>query len=292
MEVTIDPGSGFCFGVRRAVEQAEKHLERTGRLHSLGDIVHNRAETDRLRGKGLISIDHEGLGMLRGEHILFRAHGEPPSSYEVAGKNNLTLTDATCPIVKKLQQRVKKAMEETRKGGGQVVIYGTPGHPETNGLQGQANGEALVVSEPSNLAGINPKRPVVLFSQTTKSTEGFRLLAENIREMMREHHGDGNIPLKVHNTICRQISGRVPLIREFAGRHDVVVFVGGEKSSNAKVLFSHCREVNPRSHFVTGPEDLDEAWFTNAPTAGVSGATSTPLWLMEKVAARIRELTK
>jgi 4-hydroxy-3-methylbut-2-en-1-yl diphosphate reductase len=289
MKITIDDDSGFCFGVERAIEQAEAILQKTGRLHCVGDIVHNIAEMDRLKKKGLISVDHNRLNELGGEQVLFRAHGEPPSSYKTAAGNNNELTDATCPIVKKLQERIRKAWENLSKTGGQLVIFGNPDHPETIGLQGQTGGKAIIISDPEDLESISPGKPLELFSQTTKSTEGFLQLEKNIRNIMKPFYRD-EIPLRVHNTICGQISRRMPRIREFAGRHDVIIFVSGKQSSNGKVLFSHCKEVNESSWFVSLPEEIQGEWFTGAGSAGICGGTSTPRWLMEEVAIKIKEL--
>ena len=292
MNVTVDKESGFCFGVQRAIEKAEKLLEEHEKLHCLGDIVHNQAEMQRLSDKGLISTDKENLKNLHSQQVLFRAHGEPPESYRITGENKLTLTDATCPIVRKLQERVRKAWASVKSQNGQIVIYGNPDHPEIIGLQGQTGNGAIIVKNPTGLSGIDPGRPVELFSQTTKSTVEFRSLERNLRELMKEHHQNSEIPLKVHNTICGQISRRTPLIKKFARSNDVIVFVGGTQSSNAKVLFLHCKATNPRSWFVSMPDEVEKEWFRDASSAGVCGATSTPLWLMEKVAARIRELTE
>ncbi len=290
MQVTIDPGSGFCFGVKRAIEQAESLLDEGRGLYCLGDIVHNTAEMERLRERGLTSASREEIGKLKGVSVLFRAHGEPPSSYRLVRDNEMTLTDATCPVVLKLQERITKAWERQKGGGGQVVIFGNPGHPEITGLLGATNGEAIIVSGPGDLSAINPEKPVELFSQTTKDTDQFLHIEKIIRQMMSAHFPSGAVPLKVHNTICGQISGRTPRIRKFAGEHDIIIFVGGAQSSNAKVLFGHCREVNPRSRFVTGPGELKAEWFKGARSAGVCGATSTPLWLMENVTEKIRDL--
>jgi 4-hydroxy-3-methylbut-2-en-1-yl diphosphate reductase len=292
MEITIDQNSGFCFGVRLAIEQAEARLEKSGKLHCLGDIVHNVAEMDRLKEKGLISVGHDRLKELGGQHVLFRAHGEPPSSYEMSDINKVKLTDATCPIVKKLQERVKKAWENLRKIDGQLVIFGDPNHPETIGLHGQTGGQAIVISHPTGLDAIDPRRPVEVFSQTTKSTEEFIELGKNIGQLMEKYFEGDRVPLKMNNTICRQVSRRIPLIREFANDRDVIVFVGGRESSNGKILFSHCREVNPNSWFVSVPSEVRGDWFAGARSAGVCGGTSTPQWLMEQVAAKIKELTR
>ncbi len=292
MKVTIDENSGFCFGVKRAIEQAEKLLEERGKLFCLGDIVHNNAEMERLREHGLACVSREEIDKLKNQKILFRAHGEPPSSYKITEKNNNSLTDATCPIVSKLQERIKKAWAVLSKSEGQLVIFGNPDHPETIGLQGQTDGKAIVVTSPGNLSEIDPKRPVELFSQTTKNNEEFLELKNNIRKLMKDHFKDGELPLRVHNTICKQISGRIPLIRKFAASQEVIVFVGGRQSSNAKILFGHCKEVNPKSWFVSVPEEVTAKWFNDARSAGVCGATSTPQWLMKDVAEKIRELTR
>lgn len=292
MQVTIDPGSGFCFGVKRAIEQAESILENQEQLYCLGDIVHNKPEMKRLGKLGLVSADHKTVKNLKGKYVMFRAHGEPPASYRITRDNNLSLTDATCPIVRKLQVRITKAWSELEKNKGQLVIFGNPDHPETIGLQGQTGGQAIIITDPRNVKEVDPARPVELFAQTTKSITGFLELEKNIRKLMREHFRAGELPLKVHNTICGQISRRIPGIREFAGKHDIIIFVGGKESSNAKVLFRHCKETNPRSWFISDPEELEAGWFKDARSAGISGATSTPEWLMEKVAATIMELTK
>ena len=292
MKVTIDSGSGFCFGVKRAIEKAEEILENQEQLYCLGDIVHNKAEMERLGERGLISIDQVAVKNLKGKPVMFRAHGEPPASYTIAGDNNNSLTDATCPIVRKLQDRISKAWAEIKKSRGQLVIFGNPDHPETIGLQGQTGGKAIIVTDPANLQEIDSARPVELFSQTTKSTGDFLRLEKNIRKLMSNHFSKRELPLKVHNTICGQISSRTPRIREFAGNHDVIVFVGGRESSNAKVLFDHCKEVNPGSWFVSLPEEVSAEWFKDARSTGICGATSTPQWLMEKVAGKIRELTE
>lgn len=291
IKITVDQDSGFCFGVKRAIEMAETQLEKHDKLYCLGDIVHNTSEIRRLSEKGLITAGSPDLKKLRSGRVLFRAHGEPPSSYTTIKENSLELTDATCPIVKKLQEKVKKAWDYVSDVNGQLVIYGNPDHPEIIGLQGQTGDSAIIVSDPGELSAIDPSKPVELFSQTTKSPAGYNRLEQNLRTLMKKHSCH-DIPLRVHNTICGQISRRLPLIREFAGSHDVIIFVGGNQSSNAKVLFGHCKEVNPNSRFISLPEEVEKEWFWNASTAGVCGATSTPQWLMEKVAERIAGLTE
>ena len=283
MIVEIDQKSGFCFGVLNAIGKAEATLNTESMLYSLGHIVHNELEVKRLQEIGLKTIDHDEFFKLKDCKVLIRAHGEPPSTYEYARQNNITLFDATCPVVLKLQQRVKKAAETMREENGQVVIFGHQGHAEVDGLAGHANNNAIVIEFPDDIEKIDPSRPLVLFSQTTKSVDDFKKLAENIK-----NHALTN-EVEVHDTICRQVSNRVPHLQQFAARYDVVVFVGGLRSSNAQVLFDVCKKHNKRSYFVSSPDDLHAGWFSGVNTVGVCGATSTPQWLMEKVAEKIKQ---
>lgn len=284
--VEIDSQSGFCFGVVTAIRKAEEELEKGSKLYCLGDIVHNSAEVERLRAKGLETIDHTDLDGLKDAKVLLRAHGEPPSTYTQAQCNNITVVDATCPVVLRLQQRIKDAWTQAQNNGEplQIVIYGQPGHAEVNGLVGQTDGKAIVVENPEQLDRIDFSLPVALYSQTTKSIEGFNRVIENIRQRM--HPG---VPFSSHDTICRQVASRVEHLREFAACHDVVLFVAGEKSSNGRILFNHCLDVNPRSHLVPSASDVHLEWLEGARTVGICGATSTPSWLMESVAMRVRE---
>ena len=283
MIIEIDRKSGFCFGVTNAVGKAEEMLKTDGALYSLGNIVHNESEVKRLHELGLKTINHDEYYQLRDCKVLIRAHGEPPETYEYARKNNITLIDATCPVVLKLQQRVKKAAEEMREADGQLVIFGHQGHAEVIGLAGQANHEVLIIDHPEETQKLDPSRPVIVFSQTTKSVDDFNLLIRNIKNWS----DDGLV--KAHDTICRQVSNRVPHLQQFAIRFNVVIFVGGQHSSNARVLFEACKKVNQNSFFASSPEDLRPDWFLNAGTVGVCGATSTPQWLMERVADRIKQ---
>ena len=283
MIVEIDQRSGFCFGVLNAIGKVEETLEAEDVLYSLGHIVHNELEVKRLEESGLITITHEQFFKLKDCKVLIRAHGEPPSSYEYAFKNNIQLIDATCPVVLKLQQRVRKAAETMRGENGQVVIFGHQGHAEVTGLVGQTDHQAIVVEHPEDLKKIDPSRPVVVFSQTTKSLDDFKKLTGNIQSQST----GGRV--EVHDTICRQVSNRVLYLQKFALRFEVIIFVGGLRSSNAQVLFDVCKNHNPRSYFVSSPEYLLNGWFTGIQTVGVCGATSTPQWLMEKVAQRIKE---
>lgn len=292
MTVEIDTNSGFCFGVVTAIKKAEEELDKSGKLFCLGDIVHNANEVERLCGKGLQTITHEELGNLHDVKVLLRAHGEPPKTYGLAEDNNITIIDATCPVVLQLQRRIKKAYDEgvelERQGGSKplIVIYGKTGHAEVNGLVGQTNGEAVVVQDIDGLKDLDLSRDIILYSQTTKSLEGFRELVEEIKK--RKKTGK----FEYYDTICRQVANRMEKMREFAASHEVVFFVSGAKSSNGKVLFEKCREVNPHTYLISDETQIDFSKIGNAETVGICGATSTPLWLMEKVAEEIRTKTE
>lgn len=285
-QVTIDSGSGFCFGVVTAIRKAEEKLSEGG-LYCLGDIVHNSDEVERLKQKGLVTVSHEHFAHLRNVPVLLRAHGEPPSTYRLAHENGIEIIDATCPVVLQLQKRIKNAYTElidqdpaTRP---QIVIYGKRGHAEVNGLVGQTDGTAIVIDNIDELEAIDLNRDILLFSQTTKSHEGFNALTERLRSLISEPH-----TVTAHDTICRQVSNRVNNIRAFASANDVVLFVCGAKSSNGKVLFNECRSANPATHMIANASEIDPAWFESSPaTVGICGATSTPRWLMEQVRDKI-----
>lgn len=279
LQVEIDKHSGFCFGVVYAIEMAEDHLRQHGSLYCLGDIVHNDEEVGRLEAMGLKVIDHEMLKGLHDTTVLIRAHGEPPETYRIALENNIELIDASCPVVLKLQNRVRNAWDEDR----QIVILGKKGHAEVNGLLGQTQNEAIVVSSVEEATALKPERPIALFSQTTKPT---KLLYE-----IRDRFEADGVDFEFNDTICRQVSNREPQLTEFAARHDVILFVSGKKSSNGKALFESCIGANPRSHFISSRSELDAAWFHNSRTVGICGATSTPLWLMEDVALAVGEIS-
>lgn len=279
MKVEIDEHSGFCFGVVNAIRKAEQELEH-GELFCIGDIVHNSLEVERLERQGLRTIDHGVFAGLKDCRVLFRAHGEPPSSYEVAKRNGIEVIDASCPVVLRLQRQIREAFEHVKQEGGQVVIYGKRGHAEVVGLVGQTQGEAIVVENEGDLQQVDFTRKVVLFSQTTKSLEGFRRIADLMKE-----RGKGLV--EVHDTICRMVANRIPQLKEFAGRHDVILFVSGEKSSNGRQLFAVCLEANPRSFFVRGAGDLNRKMYEGATSVGISGATSTPRWIMEEIKRKI-----
>ena len=280
MKVEIDENSGFCFGVVNAITKAEEEL-RKGKLYCIGDIVHNSLEVERLKGLGLRTIDHEEFGRLRECRVLFRAHGEPPNSYETAKRNRIEVIDASCPVVLNLQKKIREAYERVSANGGRVVIYGKRGHAEVNGLVAQTNGEALVVESDKDVEQIDFTKPVILFSQTTKSLNGFQKIVEQVKAKAKD-------VVEVNDTICRKVANRIPQLREFALRHDVVIFVSGEKSSNGRQLFAVCRESNPRTYFVQGVEDLRDEMFEGAESVGISGATSTPRWVMEDIAKRLK----
>lgn len=282
MQVEIDSKSGFCFGVTTAIRKAEEVLDREGSLYCLGDIVHNTEEVERLQRKGLVTITHEDLEKLHDVKVLLRAHGEPPSTYELARRNNIEIIDATCPVVLQLQRRIKAAWEADPGKESQIVIYGKKGHAEVNGLVGQTAGDALVVQDVAELEGLDPRKRVDLYSQTTSSLEGFREMVSEIES----RYGRGN--LRWSDTICRQVANRMTGIREFAAAHEVVIFVCGAKSSNGKVLFEACLEVNPRTYFISSPDELKAEWTAGARSVGICGATSTPAWLMQEVFNNLR----
>lgn len=291
MQVTIDPHSGFCFGVVYAIDKAEEELDSSGKLYCLGDIVHNNMEVERLTAKGLEIIDHERLKELRDCKVLLRAHGEPPSTYKIALENNIELIDASCPVVLKLQNRVRTSFDDVMDKNGQVLIYGETGHAEVNGLVGQTNGKAIIVKTEEDLEQIDYSKPVYFFSQTTKSTKGFekmrQLLEEKVEAYDRDHGGSS---LAINDTLCRQVSNREPHLIRFAKQYDVIVFVSGKKSSNGKALYEVCKTANTNSHFVSDVSEIDTSWFNNAQSVGICGATSTPMWLMEKVAEFLKKL--
>jgi 4-hydroxy-3-methylbut-2-en-1-yl diphosphate reductase len=284
MNIVIDPYSGFCFGVVYAIQKAEEELDKSGKLYCLGDIVHNNKEVDRLKSRGLEIIDHEALKSLHDCKVLIRAHGEPPETYELALKNNIELIDASCPVVLKLQNRVRTSFDQVEEDG-QVVIYGEPGHAEVNGLVGQTGGKAIIIRSEEDLHLVDFTKPITLFSQTTKSSTGFFKIQQLIREKSN-HAMESEITdefLSSNDTICRQVSNREPQLKKFAANFDVIVFVSGKKSSNGKALFDVVHAVNPQSFFVSDASEIDASWFKNAQNVGICGATSTPMWLMENV---------
>ena len=293
MKVTIDQNSGYCFGVEYAIQIAEDEMEHTNQLYCLGDIVHNDMEVERLRKQGLEIIDREDLKNLKNCRVLIRAHGEPPETYQMALENNIELIDASCPVVLKLQNRIKNASDRVSEEKGQVIIYGKKGHAEVIGLSGQTGEKAIIVMEESDLDQIDFSKPSVLFSQTTKSTEGFYKIKSKI-EARYKNAGHESVEdlFEAHDSICRQVSNREPQLKQFAREHDVILFVSGKKSSNGKALFNVCQAENARSYFIENEEELLREWFRPGDDVGICGATSTPMWLMEKVAGGIESLDK
>jgi 4-hydroxy-3-methylbut-2-enyl diphosphate reductase len=284
MVVEIDRQSGFCFGVQNAVAIAEKALMKGEKVFSLGPIVHNDKEVERLSILGLVSIDHDEFGNLKNCKVLIRAHGEPPETYIIAERNNITIIEATCPIVKRLQSKIKYQWQNIKETNGQVVIFGKSGHAEVVGLLGQINNEGILVTGPDDIKKIDVTRPVYLFSQTTMSVKEYGSFTDNLRLKMLENGiSDPEKNLVINKTICGQVSNREPHLKAFAKKHDIIIFVSGRESSNGKMLYSVCRNVNPETHFVSAPEELDLAWFKEKNSVGICGATSTPKWLIEKI---------
>ena len=280
--IEIDEKSGFCFGVVNAIKRAEEELAKGETLYCLGDIVHNGQEVQRLADMGMITITHEELKNLHNVKVLFRAHGEPPSTYELARKNNINLIDASCPVVLRLQKKVKTSYETTQTGD-QVLIYGKKGHAEVIGLLGQTDDNAIVIEGESDLDKVDFSKNIRLFSQTTKSLEGFNKLIKTISERMQP-----NATFEYSDTICHQVANRMPNIANFAEKNDIVLFVSGKKSSNGKVLYEHSKKINPDTYFISTPEEVDQLNLDTSKKIGICGATSTPRWLMEEVAERVR----
>lgn len=275
LQIEIDSGSGFCFGVTTAIKKAEEELADGNTLYCLGDIVHNGMEVERLHANGLVTINHEEMDRLHDVKVLLRAHGEPPETYALAEKNHIDIIDATCPVVLQLQRRIKKQFDANPQA--QIVIFGKNGHAEVLGLVGQTCGKAIVVENVEDVARLDFSRDIYLYSQTTKSLDGFHRVIDYIQA-----HIAPTATFRSFDTICRQVANRMPNIGSFASRHDIIVFVCGRKSSNGKVLFNECRRVNPNSHLIEKPEEIDMAWFDGLASVGICGATSTPKWLMEQ----------
>ena len=273
MKIEIDSGSGFCFGVTTAIKKAEEELAKGSTLYCLGDIVHNGMECERLKQMGLITINHDEMASLHNVKVLLRAHGEPPETYDLARRNNIEIIDATCPVVLQLQKRIKAQYE----AGGSIVIFGKKGHAEVLGLVGQTDGRAVVIEQFDDVRRLDFQHDIFLFSQTTKSLDEFHRIIEYIQQ-----HISPTATFKSFDTICRSVANRMPNISQFASRHDLILFVCGRKSSNGKVLFNECQRVNPNTHLVEGPDEIDPSWLQGVETIGICGATSTPKWLMEQ----------
>lgn len=290
LTIEIDTGSGFCFGVTRAIGKAEEELQQGRPLYCLGDIVHNGREVERLRQLGLRTIDHQQFARLQDANVLLRAHGEPPATYKLAARNRINLIDATCPVVLHLQERIRREYETDVEHHRQIVIFGKPGHAEVLGLVGQTNGSAIVIEGVEDAAQLDFSRDICLYSQTTKPLDTFTQIVEYIQQ-----HIASTATFTYADTICRQVANRMPHIREFAARHDIVLFVCGHKSSNGRVLFGECQRVNPRSYMIDSPAEIQSLIFNgiagrDTPSVGICGATSTPKWLMEQCRTRVQEL--
>lgn len=289
MVVTVDDKSGFCFGVTNAIGKAEEILASDSELYCLGEIVHNDVEVSRLADKGLVTIDHNLLKNINNRKVLIRAHGEPPTTYQQAKANGLEIIDASCPVVLKLQERIRKSYATALQNGGQIVIYGKKGHAEVNGLVGQTENSAIVVESINDIDAIDFGKPICLYSQTTKSIEGFKALKAEIERRIAETGSDLST-FESHDTICRQVANRQPQLMQFALANDVIIFVSGKKSSNGKVLYEVCRSQNEQTYMVEDENEIESSWFNQAQSVGICGATSTPRWLMERVAQHIREI--
>ena len=289
MEVVIDKYSGFCFGVVYAIQMAESILKSEDKLYCLGDIVHNNKEVDRLHELGLRIIDHQELELLKDCKVLIRAHGEPPSTYQLALKNNIELLDASCPVVLKLQHQIKEGYEEIQNIDGQVVIFGKEGHAEVAGLLGQTNNKAIVVATIADLDKIDFNKSIYIYSQTTKSPKAYEEITLEIKKRMK-HVSGNNIKYIINDTLCRQVSGREPQLKNFAKINDVILFVSGRKSSNGKMLYQSCKDQNQYSYFISDIDEIKSDWFVDAKTVGICGATSTPRWLMESVQKFVENL--
>jgi 4-hydroxy-3-methylbut-2-enyl diphosphate reductase len=275
IQIEIDNGSGFCFGVTTAIKKAEEELAQGEKLYCLGDIVHNGMECERLRQMGLITINHEEMRELHDVKVLLRAHGEPPETYELARRNNIEIIDATCPVVLKLQKRIKEQYDANLQS--QIVIFGKKGHAEVLGLVGQTQSSAIVIENVDEVTKLDFSRDIYLYSQTTKSLDEFHRIIDYIQA-----HISPNAKFQSFDTICRSVANRMPNISQFAAKHDLVLFVCGRKSSNGKVLYNECLRVNPNTHLVEGPEEIEPQWLEGINTVGICGATSTPKWLMEQ----------
>ncbi len=280
LHIEIDNGSGFCFGVTTAIKKAEEELAKGNTLYCLGDIVHNGMEVERLHTQGLVTINHDDLGRLHDVKVLLRAHGEPPETYALAQKNNIEVIDATCPVVLQLQRRIKKQYDANPDA--QIVIFGKNGHAEVLGLVGQTQSHAIVIENMDDVRTLDFSRDIYLYSQTTKSLDVFRRIIDYIQS-----HMSPDATFRSFDTICRQVANRMPHVASFASRHDLVLFVCGQKSSNGRVLFNECCRVNANSHQIEGPDEIDPAWLKDVQTIGICGATSTPKWLMEECRDRI-----
>ncbi len=286
MIVEIDKDSGFCFGVVNAIKHAEEELQQGGELACLGDIVHNSQEVKRLQSNGLKTINHDELKLMKSAKVLLRAHGEPPTTYQIAKENNIKIIDATCPVVLQLQKKIFKEYSASDPDKMQIVIYGKIGHAEVNGLVGQTSGNAVVIEKIDDLDKLDFNKNICLFSQTTMSLDSFQQIVESIAKRINP-----SVTFRYFDTICRQVANRMPQIKVFAGKHDLILFVAGKKSSNGKVLFEECKKANANTYLISDPQEINPEWLKNVQSVGVCGATSTPKWLMESVAEKVKALS-
>lgn len=287
MDIEIDPQAGFCFGVTQVVNKAEEIIRQFGQLFCLGEIVHNQKEIERLEGIGLQTISYEEYFTLSDCRVLIRAHGEPPETYQYAREHNIELIDGSCPIVLKLQRRIKKDFDENNSHGAQIVIFGKKDHAEVRGLAGQTHYQTVIIESADDLVKLNFSKPIHLYAQTTMSTDKYRQL----QSMMIQRAGEAGLDrenIRCTNSICGQVSGRIPLLKAFCTKHDIVLFVSYKQSSNGRLLYAQCKQVNEQTYFVTSIDDLQQSWFENATNTGITGATSTPRWLLEEFAKHLR----
>jgi 4-hydroxy-3-methylbut-2-en-1-yl diphosphate reductase len=290
MQIEIDNNSGFCFGVQKAIELAEESLKQGTPVFCLGEIVHNPEEIKRLEALGMKTIQTNDLKNITHANILVRAHGEPPSTFKIIEQNNNTLYEGTCPIVKQIQNRIKKAWEESKSINGQIVVFGKKNHAEVIGLLGQTDNEAILICDEADLNAIDFRRPVTLFSQTTMDNNAYSQIASEIQKRMKEDLGTDNIPFTFYKTICGHVSGRGEKMKLFATNHDVIIFVSGLNSSNGKILYELCLNSNPRTHWVDNEKSIQKEWFNKVKNVGICGATSTPRWLMKQIAEEIKRI--
>jgi 4-hydroxy-3-methylbut-2-enyl diphosphate reductase len=291
MQIDIDSYSGFCYGVVKTIQLAEEVLGQGEPVYCLGEIVHNEEEVNRLKLQGLVIIGKDDLKDIQNSTVLIRAHGEPPDTYEKIASNSNKLREGTCPIVLQLQKKIRLAWDEMKKVNGQVLIYGKQGHAEVTGLAGQTDGNAIIISNINELVKIDFSRPICLFAQTTQSSDGFEQIINAIEQGMRQFFPNTNALLKITDSICQHVSKRGEHLAVFARKHDVVIFVSGKNSSNGKVLFDVCQNNNPGSYWISTIKEVKPGWFLSAKSVGICGATSTPQWLMEQVAEKIRKVT-
>lgn len=283
--IDIDSGSGFCFGVINAIRKAEKEIQESGSLLSLGNMVHNDEEVARLQSIGLTSISQNEFAKAENKKVLFRAHGEPPESYALAKEKQISIIDATCPVVLRLQKMIKRAWIENKENDAQIIIFGKKGHAEVVGLAGQTNNDCIIIEKIEEIDIIDKNKPTFVFSQTTKAIDEYNLLCNRIKKTV-------NNSVKIYQTICKQVSGRTPKLEEFVAKYEVVFFVGGAKSSNANYLFNFCKKHNAQTYFISSEEDLQKKNYEGKNSIGICGATSTPMWLMEKVSESIEKNIK